>query len=1012
MLSLTRFLACLVLLTASLSPAFALEPGIDPAGYRHDRWSEVDGHPNFIDALAQTEDGWLWVASRHNGLFRFDGVRFIPYATRDGSRLQNVGISVLRPGPDNTLWIGHGRGGVSVLQNHRLQHILTPDQTGSVFTITHDADGGTWIASNRGLYEIRKGVPERLDQKRGYGGARSEYVMADSQGRVWAADGVSLFRLERGARVFQRVRAVENDPMMIESPDGSVWLVLGKRFERLSAPAERWAGARTVRGNTYQSAFDRNGNLWSGNCPVGVCVLRPDAWQNTQGFDAMSSREQLAGKEQLTGMTILSLLEDREGNVWIGTTGGLDRLRDQPVHMVKELFDLGAVQAQPHPGSDTLVLATQRLNGELTLWSMSGGRLVSLPNPLNARKIARAPDGSVVLAGSGGIERRYADRSVAIPLPPVSLAPGNTIRFRVLAAGNEDVWAELTGYGTWHFQDGQWTRLAAAAATAEAMAIDKAGRTYISYGANRLHLTGGGTETDIQAAAGVDVGEIRFIHTDGEVIVSGTRGNGIVRNGHIESIQFSLADGVGAISGIANGPDGTYWVNASRGLLRIRADDWQRTMRDPRIPLRGELFDALDGYTGGGETIWLTDTLFFSPDGKLWAAGERGLGWLDPASLKQNPVSANVEILELTSSGRRFSPHAPIELGTGQQDVQIAYAAPSLRMPQRVRFRYRMLGLDDKWEEAGARRTAYYSKLAPGSYTFEILALNESGLPSTEISRLHFEIAPRLTQTWWFYSICAVLAASLLFSIYRLRMRHLAARLEERFNIRASERESVARALHDTFLQSLQGLLFSMQAVVTKLPPDTAPRREFESLLERARTVLVEGRDEVQGLRSEFGSGTAFWEALMRDVDMIAANGHERVRLKGAAEVERLHRRLHHNVYAIVREAVFNALRHTDGLVSVHVATNAKHFVLSVTDHGNGLGIFRNGKPGHFGLPGMAEHAAQIGAKLQLIDGDGRGTKVVLLIPVALAFAEADKPATRNITLRTSSPPAHSNSPH
>jgi hypothetical protein len=76
------------------------------------------------------------------------------------------------------------------------------------------------------------------------------------------------------------------------------------------------------------------------------------------------------------------------------------------------------------------------------------------------------------------------------------------------------------------------------------------------------------------------------------------------------------------------------------------------------------------------------------------------------------------------------------------------------------------------------------------------------------------------------------------------------------------------------------------------------------------------------------------------------------------------------------------------------------------------LGVFRNGKPGHFGLPGMAEHAAQIGAKLQLIDGDGRGTKVVLLIPVALAFAEADKPATRNITLRTSSPPAHSNSPH
>lgn len=995
MFSLTRFLACLVLLTASLSPAFALEPGIDPAGYRHDRWSEVDGHPNFIDALAQTEDGWLWVASRHSGLYRFDGVRFIPYSTRDGSRLQNVGISVMQPGPENTLWIGHGKGGVSVLQNHRLKHILTPDKTGSIFAIAHNADGGTWVASNRGLYEIRKGVPERLDTKRGYASGRSEYVMADSQGRVWAADGVSLFLLERGARVFQRVRPVQNDPMMIESTDGSVWLVLGKRFERLSSAPARRAAARTVRGNTYQSVFDRNGNLWSGNCPVGVCVLRPDAWQSEQSFDALSSREQLGGREPLTGTSILSVFEDREGNVWIGTTGGLDRLRDQPVHMVKELFDLGAVQAQPHPAGDTLVLATQKLNGELTLWSMSGGRLVSLPNPLNARKLARAPDGSVVLAGSNGIERRYAERSVAIPLPPIPLAPGNTIRVRGLAAGNDEVWAELTGYGTWHFHDGQWTRLAAAAVVAEAMAIDKAGHTYISYGANRLHLTGGGQETDIHTAAGVDVGEIRFIHAGADVIVSGTRGNGVVRDGHIESIQFALADGIGAISGIATGPDGSYWVNASRGLLRIKADDWQRTMRDPRIPLRGQLLDALDGYTGGGETIWFTETVFFAPDGKLWVSGERGLGWLDPQSLKPNPVSANVEILEMTSSGRRFSPLAPIDLGKGEQDVQIAYAAPSLTIPQRVRFRYRMLGLDDKWEEAGARRSAYYSKLAPGSYTFEILALNESGLPSTEISRLHFEIAPRPTQTWWFYSICAALAASLLFFIYRLRTRHLAARLEERFNIRASERESVARALHDTFLQSLQGLLFSMQAVVTKLPPDTAPRREFESLLERARTVLVEGRDEVQGLRSEFGSGTAFWEALMRDVEMIAADGHERVRLKGAAEVDRLHRRLHHNVYAIVREAVFNALRHTDGLVSVHVSTNAKHFLISVTDHGNGLGVFRNGKPGHFGLPGMAEHAAQIGAKLQLIDGEGRGTRVVLSIPVALAFAESDKAERR-----------------
>lgn len=989
MFSLSRIFALLVLLASSSNPAFALDPAIDPAGYRHDRWSEVDGHPGVIDALAQTEDGWLWVASRHNGLYRFDGVRMIPYATRDGSRLQNIGISVLQAARGNALWIGHGRGGVSVLQDHRLRHVLPPDLTGSVFAIAQGDAGSTWVASSRGLYEIRNGRPERIGKARGYDGAGSEYVMVDSHGRVWASDGASLLLLERGARVFRRLRPVERDPMTIEATDGSVWLVEGKRFERLTPPAPGARATRPVRGSTYQSAFDRNGNLWSGNCPVGLCVVRAAAWQGRQGVDVLSSRERLDASGQLTGLSVLSVLEDREGNLWVGTTGGLDRLRDQPVHMVRELLDLGSVRAQPHPAGHILALATQRLNGDRSLWRIAAGSLLALPNPLAARTLLGAPDGSLVLAGPGGIERQYADRMEAIPLPPVPLAPGETIRFRRMAAGNDELWAEVFGYGTWHFQGGRWTRYAPAAQVPTAIAVDKAGHSYLGHVDNQLHVLGAGTDITIRAAAGVDVGAIEFIHVGGDVIVSGTHGLGVVRNGRIEAIQLALEGGIGPVSGIARGADGSRWVNASRGLLRIRPDAWQATMRDPRIPLDGELFDALDGYTGS-DTIFFSDTVFFAPDGKLWVSGERGLGWLDPKSLAPNPVMANVEILDVTASGRHFLPGPPIELGKGDQDVQIAYSAPSLTMPQRVRFRYRMLGIDEQWQEAGTRRTAFYNKLPPGRYTFEVLGINESGLPSAATSRLEFEIAPRLTQTWWFYAICIAAGASLLALAYRLRMRHLAARLEEQFNIRASERESVARALHDTFLQSLQGLLFSMQAVVTRLPLDTAPRREFDKLLERARAVLVEGRDEVKGLRSEFASGTEFWDVLMRDVDMIATDGRARLRLSTGADVTRLHRRLHHDIYAIVREAVFNALRHTQGPVTVRVSATAKHVVLSVADQGGGLGVFRNGKPGHYGLQGMAERAAQIGAKLKIGDGEGGGTTVVLSIPLALADPDPD----------------------
>ena len=250
------------------------------------------------------------------------------------------------------------------------------------------------------------------------------------------------------------------------------------------------------------------------------------------------------------------------------------------------------------------------------------------------------------------------------------------------------------------------------------------------------------------------------------------------------------------------------------------------------------------------------------------------------------------------------------------------------------------------------------------------MALNESGVPSARTSTLGIRVIPHLTRTWWFYGLCATLATALLAMLYRMRMRHVAMRLEERFEIRASERESIARALHDTFLQSLQGLFFSMQAVMSRLPSSSPARVEFGALLERARRVLAEGRDEVKGLRSEFGSAKEFWEVLQRDVALIIPGGCERIELTGPDGIDSLQPHLHHNVYAVAREAVVNALRHTRSAVYIHTSSDPKAFALSVTDHGPGLGAHRAGKQGHYGLQGMREHAAQIGGKLDIDDVD------------------------------------------
>jgi len=985
--ALRRSVALCLAWLAILPSAQALDPQISIGSYRHDRWSDLEGAPSLIDAMAQTDDGWLWLATRRSGLYRFDGVRFTAYTTRDGSRLQNASISALRAGANNELWIGHGlTGGVSVLRDHRLKHVLGPQLTGSIYAIAQGADGSTWIASRLGLFRVRNDIAQRMDAAHGYGGDRSEYVMADSQGRIWASDGVHLFLLEPGQASFRTVRPVEHDPTVIEAGDGSLWLVLGKHFERLTAATPPRVPGRPGRGNSYQSAFDANGNLWTGNCPVGLCVVRPGAWQGKDSFDAAPGNERFDQGWQMTSLEVVSVLTDREGSLWIGTSAGLDRLRDQPVHFVDQLFDRGTAQALPHPDGGIIVLAAQRLNGVLDLLHIVDGKAVQKPNPLNARAMARAPDGSLVLAGSAGIERQHATRTDRIPLPPLPAPAGKAIGFRSITAGNDELWARIVGAGIWRFRHGAWKEVDFIRSRRAAIAVDAADQAWIG-DEERLWLIDGARNRQIDTSA-ADVGVIEFIHADKDVIVSGSRGYGVVKDGRLQALRFATSKALGPLNGIAHGPDGVVWINASQGLFRVSAQDWARTIRDPRVALNGTLFDALDGYLGGAETIWLSDTVFVAGDGKVWFSGERGLAWLDPRALRPNRVTADVDVLGLTSDGRRYLPGASIELGPGARDVEIDYASPSLRLPQRVQFRYRMLGADTQWENAGTRRTAFYKNLAPGNYTFEVTALNDSGVPSPRAALLHFRIAPRITETSWFYAACALAAIVLLWLAYRLRVRHLAARLEERFAIRTAERESVARSLHDTFLQSVQGLLFSMQALLARLPPSSTAQRELHTLIEQARRVLVEGRDEVKGLRSDFDSSAQFWETLLRDAGTIRPGSGERIALDVHDAIDKLQPELHHNVYAVAREALVNALCHTDGAVEIAARAGELAFLLTVRDHGQGLGEFRKGRPGHYGLQGMREHAMQIGAKLDIDDAAGGGTQVALSIPAHLAYRQ------------------------
>ena len=224
---------------------------------------------------------------------------------------------------------------------------------------------------------------------------------------------------------------------------------------------------------------------------------------------------------------------------------------------------------------------------------------------------------------------------------------------------------------------------------------------------------------------------------------------------------------------------------------------------------------------------------------------------IDPSKLSQKAFPAVTYVDSVIADRREFSIKDDLTLPSHPRDLQIDYTSPTFPIPQRVKFRYRLDDYDRDWHEAGTRRQAFYTDLPPGKYSFRVIASNSDGVWNESAARLGFFIAPAYYQTNWFRALCAAAFLALLWAAYQLRVRQLAAQFSMRMEERVSERTRIARDLHDTLLQSFQGVLPRFQAAIYKLPEHPADDREtLEAAVDQASQAITEGRDAVQGLRA------------------------------------------------------------------------------------------------------------------------------------------------------------------
>jgi signal transduction histidine kinase len=393
-----------------------------------------------------------------------------------------------------------------------------------------------------------------------------------------------------------------------------------------------------------------------------------------------------------------------------------------------------------------------------------------------------------------------------------------------------------------------------------------------------------------------------------------------------------------------------------------------------------------------------------STDGKLWfSAGDGGVSFVDPSRLAFNNFPPPVHIEQLIVDRKAYDAisdeSGSLRLPPLIRDLQIDYTALSLVAPEKIRFRYKLEGRDNDWQEVTDRRQVFYNDLPPGNYRFRIIASNNNGVWNETGTYVDFNIAPAYYQNAWFRVAIVVLFLLAIGAIYQMRLQQVARQVRARMEERLEERERIARDLHDTLLQSVQGLILKFHAVSKQIPADTPAYHALEKTLDHADEVLAEGRDSIRNLRVNSASISDL-PAAFRSVAEETSQGRDAI-FKTVVEgrVRDLHPLVLEECYCIGREAIINALSHSDGEhVEAEIAYDSREFRLRVRDDGRGINpriLEAGGRAGHWGLQGMHERAQKIGGQLKFWSRPETGTEVELTVPAATAYGNSSHKAKK-----------------
>lgn len=985
------------MLLALATSAFALDPQKAVTQFVHTSWTEKDGAPHGIWALAQTTDGYLWLGT-DAGLFRFDGLRFVRFEPQAGESLPGARVFRLLATHDGALWISWARDAWYRLFNGHLSRL---ENIPPAYQLVEAPDGTLVAGTEKGLWRLKDGIWKDVSKEWNFPGRLARRIYFDKSGTLWVVTEDRVVYRPAGQSQFV---AAEQLPGYAEifnltgAPDGSVWVSEVTRSAHSLLRKEERGPTTEVRLGAAWVLFDRNGSLWVGSAGDGLRRVVDPAKIKGQVAQFGPEVEQFTVKEGLSGNYVMSMLEDQEGNIWVGTLKGLDRFRESSFFPVAidqpeapRFFQTTRGGSLLVAGNNLDVLRISRLGNQVVLSHLGHGTLSAMCED-EAGVVWAVVWTEDWTAGMHGSLRRYQQgRFVPVSPPGVILSEFDSMACD--QAGR--VWLFDDEGGLFQVANGALTRLLDNPERAPRpgfLYADRENRIWLGQ-TNRVWLFDQGKSRVFGNNDGVPPGTIFTFHMDrtGNIWAGGDGGLIKFENGRFRSLSKSNGLPVRSVDGIAEDDYGCLWLDSGDGVLRVPIVELDHALADPAYLPGYESFDALDGLPGKPLMLSPTPlpTIARTLDGRIWFATSNGIAYVDPQRIPKNNLPPPVHVESLSASGRDYTPWDAVKLPARTTSLQIAYTALSLTIPERVRFRYKLEGVENDWQEAGTRRITNYSNLGPGAYRFRVIACNNDGVWNEVGATLNFSILPAWYQTAWFRVFYIGAAMATLYLLYLLRLRQVTQRVRGQIVARFEEREKIARDLHDTLLQSVQGLILKFHALARQVP-DGEVRQGMDQALDHADEVLVEGRDRVKSLRGSTGSLSDLPAAFQRVADETPHDGALAFKVEVEGNMRELHPMVLEECFLIGREALINALHHSGGLhVEVEIAYDSKQFRLRVRDDGRGIDpevLKQGGRPDHWGLPGMRERARKIGAQLQMWSRPEAGTEVELTVPGATAY--------------------------